>query len=140
MLQGHTGKVRAVAFSPDGKTLASASDDFTVRLVVVSQMRIVLSSEVEATVLPSGEKATARTQPECPFISDVNTGFTYRMLQGHTGKVRAVAFSPDGKTLASVAKNRPVGENLTERTQLEWPLSFAAPRWRPVLDAAGPHW
>ena len=77
-LNGHKHRVYSVAFSPDGKTLASGSDDNTIRLW------------------------------------NVDTGETERILTGHAGEfegvdnghssvegVKSVAFSPDGKTLAS---------------------------------------
>jgi WD40 repeat protein len=81
-LKGHTTLVKAVAFSPDGKTLASASSRGN-------------SKSVEA------DEAPLR-------LWDVETGQERLALKGHRHGVTCVAFSPDGKLLASGAEDKRV--------------------------------
>ena len=57
----HSDWVRSVAFSPDGKTIVSGSDDQTLKVWTLS----VWSHEPDTTVLPSGEKATELTRSLC---------------------------------------------------------------------------
>ncbi len=78
-LVGHTDTVYSVAFSPDGKTLASGSEDSTIILWDTT----------------TGEHIKTLARPTGPFVGPAET------LAGHTDTVYSVAFSPDGKTLAS---------------------------------------
>jgi WD40 repeat protein len=93
-------------FSPDGATLASGSDDDTVRLWRVSDGRLLRTleghtSSVESVAFsPDGETLASGAWQEIQLWR-VSDGRLLRTLEGHTTSVWSVAFSPDGETLAS---------------------------------------
>ena len=141
-LPGHSNIVYSVAFSPDGKILASASQDGTIILRDV------------ATRQPIGQPLTGHTSwvtsvafsPDGKTLASASDDKTIRLwdaathqpigqpLQGHGSAVWSVAFSPDGKTLASgsndntirlwdTATHQPIGQPLAGHTN--WVRSVA---------------
>ncbi|GBC77118.1 Microbial collagenase [bacterium HR08] len=114
ILSGHTGSVISVALSPDGKLLASGSDDQTVRLWEVATGNLVrtLSGHTDwvrsVAFSPDGKLLASGSRDRTVRLWEVATGNLVRTLSGHTDSVNSVAFSPDGKLLASGSDDRTI--------------------------------
>lgn len=102
LLRGHTGQVFSLALTRDGKMLASASEDGTVKLWDLSEGGVLASSvkisgrEVRAVALsPDGALMLTGDFDSLGRLWDTATGQEVARYAGHAKAVVSVAFSPD---------------------------------------------
>ncbi|WP_327359907.1 DUF1513 domain-containing protein [Streptomyces sp. NBC_01296] len=151
-LLGHDSGVHAVAFSPDGHTLASGSADGTAQLwdTATGKAGITLdhvSLAVASLAFSPDGSILATGSNEGPVrLWNVATGKPLATLTGHISQVNSVAFSPDGKTLATgsndatvrlwdVATRKP-RTTLREHTDIVHAVSFS-PDGRTLASGGG---
>ncbi|MFJ2865866.1 trypsin-like peptidase domain-containing protein [Kitasatospora sp. NPDC087314] len=138
-LVGHTGPVRSVVFSPDGKSLATGSADEAVRLWDVSRRR-------EVSTLPGRNLDVVAFSPDGRNLATFDyarqgvrlwDGRTLDPVGDLTGAAGPLVFSPDGRILATGGVGDAQGSvqlwDVESRRQLatlagvhgSWPISAA---------------
>lgn len=109
-LEGHTGTIDAVAFSPDSSRLATASEDGTVRLRDLRTGKAIVikghTGPVYRVVFsPDGSRLATTGVDRTVQLWDGRTGERIATLTGHTAEVFALTFSPDGSRLATTSED-----------------------------------
>ena len=109
----HDSAVGSATFSPDGKHIATASQNGSVRLWDAKTGQPLLTFKghtgfVNGIVYSSDGKRIAATSATSGFgftarVWDATTGEELLTLSGHTDFVRSVAFSPDGTRLVTTS-------------------------------------
>jgi RNA polymerase sigma factor (sigma-70 family) len=107
-LEGHTAAVNCLALSPDGKLLASASDDSTVKIWNPATAKEIITLKESdgggirgVAFAPDGKTLATAGGDKAVRLWDAAKGTQLQQFIGHTAATYSVRFTPDGKTLVS---------------------------------------
>ncbi|MBD2520655.1 trypsin-like peptidase domain-containing protein [Nostoc sp. FACHB-973] len=143
-LSGLEGLVRSIAISPDGKTLASGSDDKTIKIwnIATGQEIRTLNghsdSVISVAISPDGKTLVSGSSDKTIKIWNIATGQEIRTLNGHSKLVWSVAISPDGITLASGSNDNTIKIwNIATGQEIRTLNSKSVPAWSVAFSPDG---
>ena len=125
-MRGHTAGLYRIAYSPDGKRLATASIDKTAKVwdPATGKELLTLRGHTEDVVgiafSPDGTRVATASYDKTAKVWDAATGKELLTLRGHTEWIFGIAFSPEGTRLAtaSLDKTAKVWDAATGREML----------------------
>lgn len=130
----HKGEVWAAAFSPDGKTVVTVSDDNTARLWEAASGKqrgepLRHEGSVQAAALsPDGRTVGTGSADNTARLCDAASAKQLAEPLRHEGEISAVAFSPDGKTVVTASM---------DQTARVWDVRCFSADDQPVLAELG---
>ncbi|WP_181016053.1 serine/threonine-protein kinase [Pseudanabaena sp. BC1403] len=151
-LQKHTDAIQSVALSPDGKIIASASDDGTVKLWELEGDNTTPIKEIKdqggwvrAVVFLSDRQIITAGQDKNIKIIDIASGKVVKTLSGHTNLINNLAIAPASDLLVSGSYDNTVNlwqistgkllRSLTGHTDKIWGLAIS-PDGKQVVSAS----
>ncbi|HLO47930.1 MAG TPA: WD40 repeat domain-containing protein, partial [Kamptonema sp.] len=111
-LEGHGDRVQAVKYSPDGKTIATASSDKTIKLSSVDGrlLKTLIGNERSVNDLsfsPDGKLLAAASSDGIVKLWNIE-GNLIKTFSGHSEKINSISFSPDGKRLGTASDDKTI--------------------------------
>jgi len=108
----HSGWINRIAFSPDGRTLATRGDDSRIIVWDFTERRpkvtLVCPGPNVAVFSPDGREVASVGAYGIIRVWDATSGEPKRLFRGHVGSVGALAFAADGVDMVSSGEDRTV--------------------------------